>query len=65
MNTVEPIRDLTQIEAMKEILKSNSIRDYLLFVMGINTGLRISDLLALKQGDSVKTILLPYNTDGG
>jgi site-specific recombinase XerD len=51
MNTVEPIRDLTQIEALKEILKSNSIRDYLLFVMGINTGLRISDLLALKQGD--------------
>jgi len=47
---VEPIRDLTQIEAVKKILKPN-MRDYLLFVMGINTGLRISDLLALKQCD--------------
>ncbi len=44
MNTVEPIRDLTQIDDVKNILKSSSIRDYLLFVMGINTGLRISDL---------------------
>lgn len=51
MNTVEPIRDLNQIEAMKNVLKSNSIRDYLLFVMGINVGLRISDLLVLRQGD--------------
>ena len=51
MNTVEPIRDLNQIEAMKKILKTSSIRDYLLFVMGINVGLRISDLLVLKQGD--------------
>jgi integrase len=48
---VEPIKNLNQIEAMKNVLKARNIRDYLLFVMGINTGLRISDLLALKQCD--------------
>jgi len=51
MEFVQPIRDLKQIEAMKAILKSKSERDYLLFVLGINTGLRISDLLALTVGE--------------
>jgi Site-specific recombinase XerD len=51
MNFVQPIRDLDKIEAMKrELLKSGS-RNYILFVMGINTGLRISDLLPLKVND--------------
>lgn len=48
MNTVEPIRDQGKIESIKRLLKTSSSRDYLLFVMGINTGLRISDLLQLK-----------------
>jgi len=51
MNTVEPIRDKKKIKAMKAVLKSKSIRNYLLFTMGINTGLRISDLLKLKLQD--------------
>jgi len=51
MNTVEPIRDRRKIETMKKLLKATSKRDYLLFVMGINTGLRISDLLKLKVED--------------
>lgn len=51
MNIVEPIRDKQQIEGIKRILRGNGstgARDYLLFVLGINTALRISDLLALK-----------------
>lgn len=51
MNTVEPIRDLKKIKAMKAVLKDNNIRNYLLFTIGINTGLRISDLLRLKISD--------------
>ena len=51
MNTVEPIRDKKKIKAMKAVLKSKSIRNYLLFTMGINTGLRISELLKLKIED--------------
>ncbi|OTZ89685.1 site-specific integrase [Bacillus thuringiensis serovar darmstadiensis] len=36
---------------MKEYLKEKNARNYILFVMGINTGLRISDILKLKVGD--------------
>jgi len=48
--TVDPIRDEKSIKKIKRKLKS-SPRDYLLFVMGINNGLRISDLLKIKVGD--------------
>jgi site-specific recombinase XerD len=53
MNTVEPIRDEKKIKAMKVILKDKNIRDYALFTLGINTGLRISDLLNLRVNDVV------------
>lgn len=63
MNTVEPIRDEKKIKAMKAILKDNSLRNYVLFTLGINTGLRISDLLKLKISDVVvgKTGILKDN----
>ena len=40
-----------QIQQIKEYLKEKNERNYILFVMGINTGLRISDILKLKVGD--------------
>jgi integrase len=48
---VNPIRDLETINAMKMILRKQSQRDLLLFVFGINTGIRVSDLLSLKMMD--------------
>ena len=51
MNTVEPIRDLSKVVAIKRMLKRKSPRDYLLFTLGINTALRISDILRLKVSD--------------
>ncbi|MCU7676264.1 site-specific integrase [Bacillus thuringiensis] len=51
MNFVQPIRDPEQIQQIKEYLKEKSERNYILFVIGINTGLRISDILKLKVGD--------------
>ncbi|EJS67789.1 hypothetical protein ICY_02863 [Bacillus cereus BAG2X1-3] len=51
MNFVQPIRDPGQIQQIKEYLKENSERNFILFVMGINAGLRISDILKLKIGD--------------
>ena len=48
MNTVQPIRDINKIRKIEEILKSQSQRDYILFKLGINSGLRISDILNLK-----------------
>lgn len=51
MKEVQPIRDKEKIEEIKARLMQTSYRDYFLFVMGINTGLRISDLLPLRVGD--------------
>lgn len=48
---VQPIREKKQIENMKRYLKERNLRDYLLFVLGINSGLRISDLLKLTVED--------------
>ena len=45
MNSVEPIRSEKKIEDMKTYLKGKDLRDYALFVVGINVALRISDLL--------------------
>ncbi|MDR4919083.1 tyrosine-type recombinase/integrase [Bacillus pseudomycoides] len=46
---VQPIRSKDQIEDMKWALKRHcSERDYILFTIGINTGLRVSDLLQLE-----------------
>ncbi|WP_157074399.1 tyrosine-type recombinase/integrase, partial [Geobacillus zalihae] len=57
MNFVQPIRDPEKIAAMKKYLLQRSKRNYILFVLGINTGLRISDLLQLKKEDLLQTHL--------
>lgn len=51
MNLVQPIRDRAKIEQVKAVLLKQSPRDHLLFVLGINTGLRVSDMLKLRVGD--------------
>ncbi|MBA7549018.1 Tyrosine recombinase XerD [subsurface metagenome] len=51
MRTVQPIRDLKKIRAIKGNLRKRNPRDFLLFTLGINTGLRISDILRLKVED--------------
>jgi site-specific recombinase XerD len=51
MEYVEALRDIKQINAIKKYLKKHSERDYLLFVFGINTGLKITEMLDIKVGD--------------
>ncbi len=52
---VQPIRSKEQIEDMKWSLKRHcSKRDYILFLIGINTGLRISDLLQIETQTILK-----------
>lgn len=53
MNFVQPIRDQETIDAIKEYLKQQSYRNYMMFVFGINTGLRIQDILRLRVRDVV------------
>ena len=49
MNFIEPIRDRKKIAQIKNLLRCEGrFRDLLLFVVGINTALRISDLLELQ-----------------
>ena len=50
-NLVEPIKDKEQVKAVEEYLKSYSNRNQLIFIFGINTGLRVSDILALDIAD--------------
>lgn len=50
MNEVQPLKDKRDIERMKQAL-ADSPRDLLLFIIGINTTLRISDILNLRVGD--------------
>lgn len=51
MNTVEPIRDPRKIGSIKRMLRGHNLRDYALFTLGINTALRIGDILNLTLGD--------------
>lgn len=51
MNVVQPIRDLNVIAAIKQHLREKNQRDYFLFIMGINIGLRINDMLSFKVRD--------------
>lgn len=46
---VEPIRDIKDIKKITRRISDNP-RDHLLFIMGINNGLRVGDLLKLKVG---------------
>ncbi|WP_200411452.1 tyrosine-type recombinase/integrase [Virgibacillus salexigens] len=52
LKDVQPIRSKEQIEDMKWSLKKwCNERDYILFLLGINSGLRVGDMLNLKVKD--------------
>jgi integrase len=52
MELVEPIRSLKKIEDLKEyLLEEGNIRNYTLIVLGLNSALRISDILNLVWDD--------------
>lgn len=51
MNTVEPIRDMDLVLDVADYLKTRNERDYVLFMFGIYTGLRISDILKFRVRD--------------
>ena len=48
---VEPIRDKWQIMDLEKYLRMVNYRNMVIWVFGINTGLRISDILGLNVGD--------------
>ena len=51
MVMVEPIRSKFEIKKIENFLAEKSTRDLLIFTLGTNCGLRISDILALDIKD--------------
>ena len=52
MSTTIPIKDKEMLKEFKNYyLKKNNYRNYALIVIGLNTALRISDILSLKWSD--------------
>ncbi|PJH95273.1 integrase [Bacillus subtilis] len=52
MNFVQPICDPECIFYIKRFLKKQNMKNYMLFVTSINSGLRISDILQLRVRDA-------------
>ena len=51
MNTVEPIRDMNMVLDIADYLKAIDERNYVMFMFGIYSGLRISDMLPFRVRD--------------
>lgn len=51
MSTVEPIRNIDDLKKVEKILEGQGLRNLLIFAIGTNCGLRISDILSLNVGD--------------
>ena len=59
-STVEPIRDWDKIQEIKSLLlREGNYRDWLLFSLGLNFALRISDLLKLRVSDVYDIDMFP------
>lgn len=50
LEKVEPIRTKEKLDAMKRVLREKNEKYYILFLVGINTSLRVSDLRNLTVG---------------
>ena len=51
MNKVEPIRDQKKIEEIKAYLKNWNEKYYMMWLLGSNIGLRVSDIMKIKVDD--------------
>jgi integrase len=67
MKTVDALKDRNQIDRMKKYLKMHSTRDYCLFLLGINTGIKLQELLCLRvqqvtsnDGEILEFLSLPH-----
>ena len=48
MNYVEPIRDKTTVQDIADYLREKDPKYYIMYMIGIYSGLRVSDILKLK-----------------
>lgn len=52
-HVAEPIKCKKEIKAVENYLKENNERDYVIWVLGVNSGLRVSDIVGLNVSDVV------------
>lgn len=66
MNWVAPIKDAETLNAFKEELKKTDYKYYIMFEIGVGTGLQLQDILLLKIKDVLKKdkITVTYGTKG-
>ena len=57
-HTAEPIKNKKEITAIEQYLRKHNERDYVLWVLGVNSGLRVSDIIALNVADVVDKLIL-------
>ena len=51
MAVVQPIKDMDIIDKLKNEVLKKSYRDYIMLLIGLNTGLRIGDIVPIKVKD--------------
>ncbi len=49
----EPIKSKKDIKSIEQYLKKRNERDYVIWVLGLNSGLRVSDIIGLNVSDVV------------
>ena len=52
-HVAEPIKNKKDIQAVEQKKKKNNYRDYVIWVLGLNSGLRVSDIVGLNVSDVV------------
>lgn len=69
MKTVGAIKEKWQLSKMKEYLEAHSTRDFCLFLLGINTGIKLQELLHLRvhevsgnDGEITETLFLSQHS---
>lgn len=54
MKTVEPIKDIEKLEKLKHLVLGINLKHFVYIKIGLNTGLRCSDILGLKWNELEK-----------
>lgn len=49
----EPIKNKNDVLTIEQYLKSHNYRDYVIWILGLNSGLRVSDIVGLNVSDVV------------
>lgn len=52
-HAAQPIKKLTDLKKISDYLQTHNKRDYVIWILGLNSGLRVSDIVGLNVADVV------------